>query len=750
MKAAKYFLILFISFCANSFSQNTTFKKIGFWPAQYPINSVEVDSEKAYIGRGNNFEIINIKDLQNTKLITKYTLPANITKIVNINISEQNKRYSVVLCNKKGVYILDVSDSNNIKEIYKLIYADIRDIDVTEDHKSIYATAFGKLLQINISDIQNPEVDTFNGINGTLIRSESNHLFIYESDGIYIYDISSLSSNPTFISSFKPTISGPGYWSVNSNFFTVHNNLIFMSCDFNGETLGVNYSTSLVCVVDISDINNPSEIHRINDLSLKDGVIKNNFAFIITSNSQLNIIDLSTYDKFSGFNFFKAASHLKYFNNNLYISDDNTGLKILNVTSPKSPSVNGRYEIQKPFYPADEIIIHGNYCYMINLIFQNPNGGIRILDISDKANPKLIGSADINESRYMTSKIIYYDDYLYAFSSENFYVFDVSDKTDPKLERSINFKGNNILDAKLSNNKLFMLQSSTHNLTVWNLSSPGNPVFVDSVAVIPGATNIDVEKNLMVISKYNQMEFLKLNENSENPAPLFWYDFHGYIYDMHLEYPNLSLAATNGYTIMQNNNGLFNYEIDLNAKTLIPKGKFISANNNESKSLIIKNNLCLLHNNQKGIYIINNADLNNPEELGLLNIIHSNSLAIDSNGTLYTTQPDSGLYILNSDLLTDAVNENTGYQPKFYYLSQNYPNPFNPTTTIKYSIPKEENVTIKIFDILGRKIKTLINDEKPAGNYKVEFDGSNLSSGVYFYQIKAGDNIETRKMLLLK
>jgi photosystem II stability/assembly factor-like uncharacterized protein len=85
-----------------------------------------------------------------------------------------------------------------------------------------------------------------------------------------------------------------------------------------------------------------------------------------------------------------------------------------------------------------------------------------------------------------------------------------------------------------------------------------------------------------------------------------------------------------------------------------------------------------------------------------------------------------------------------------FSLSQNYPNPFNPTTNLQYAIGSRQFITLKVYDILGREIATLVNDEKPAGEYEVEFDGAGLPSGIYFYQLKAGEYIETRKMILLK
>ncbi|MCL4548190.1 MAG: T9SS type A sorting domain-containing protein [Bacteroidetes bacterium] len=88
--------------------------------------------------------------------------------------------------------------------------------------------------------------------------------------------------------------------------------------------------------------------------------------------------------------------------------------------------------------------------------------------------------------------------------------------------------------------------------------------------------------------------------------------------------------------------------------------------------------------------------------------------------------------------------------PKEFYLSQNYPNPFNPTTTIKFSIPNSQFATLKVYDMLGREVATLVNEEKAPGNYEVKFDGSNLSSGVYFYRMQAGSFSQTKKFVIQK
>jgi len=88
--------------------------------------------------------------------------------------------------------------------------------------------------------------------------------------------------------------------------------------------------------------------------------------------------------------------------------------------------------------------------------------------------------------------------------------------------------------------------------------------------------------------------------------------------------------------------------------------------------------------------------------------------------------------------------------PDRFELSQNYPNPFNPNTTISFSIPQKSDVSVKIYDILGNEVTTLVNETREAGRYNVNFNASNYSSGVYFYTIKAGNFNETKKMTLLK
>ena len=152
--------------------------------------------------------------------------------------------------------------------------------------------------------------------------------------------------------------------------------------------------------------------------------------------------------------------------------------------------------------------------------------------------------------------------------------------------------------------------------------------------------------------------------------------------------------------------------------------------------------------NNNGVYIsTNNGDTWNQLNTGLTTN-KTYSLAVNSNGYLFAGTYGNGVFRSINSTITNSVENYP--KPSSYSLSQNYPNPFNPNTKIQYSVPQSSQVVIKVFDILGNEIATLVNEEKPAGNYEVEFNGATLPSGVYFYQLKAGNFVETKKMILIR
>ena len=133
------------------------------------------------------------------------------------------------------------------------------------------------------------------------------------------------------------------------------------------------------------------------------------------------------------------------------------------------------------------------------------------------------------------------------------------------------------------------------------------------------------------------------------------------------------------------------------------------------------------------------------EGLGDVNVY---GLSLNSEQYIFAASLGRGVWKSVNPVVTKVEKEKVSFDP--VELSQNYPNPFNPTTKIKYQFPEMSKVKLTVYDVLGREVKTLVNEEKPAGNYEVEFDGTNLTSGIYFYRIETEKFSDTKKFVLLK
>jgi hypothetical protein len=129
--------------------------------------------------------------------------------------------------------------------------------------------------------------------------------------------------------------------------------------------------------------------------------------------------------------------------------------------------------------------------------------------------------------------------------------------------------------------------------------------------------------------------------------------------------------------------------------------------------------------------------------------IMDNEMGFGTNHNFTLTSNDLTLTD-NFGVLTAIERDQDATTPVLYKLSQNYPNPFNPSTTIQYNLPVSGKVVLKIFDVVGREVTTLVNEEQQSGVYKVTFDASKIASGIYFYRLQSGSFISTKKMILLK
>jgi hypothetical protein len=153
-----------------------------------------------------------------------------------------------------------------------------------------------------------------------------------------------------------------------------------------------------------------------------------------------------------------------------------------------------------------------------------------------------------------------------------------------------------------------------------------------------------------------------------------------------------------------------------------------------------------------GLQIVDISNPANPLLTGWYQPSGVFALGVESfNGFVYVSDGLGGIQIYRNLLVTPvSVEPDDEVVINDFILGQNYPNPFNPSTVISYQLPVNSNVTLKVCDVLGNEVATLVDEEQPSGRYEIEFNASILPSGVYFYQLKTGNYLETKKMVLLK
>jgi len=128
---------------------------------------------------------------------------------------------------------------------------------------------------------------------------------------------------------------------------------------------------------------------------------------------------------------------------------------------------------------------------------------------------------------------------------------------------------------------------------------------------------------------------------------------------------------------------------------------------------------------------------------------NAQGVTVGPDGTVFLANGDDGLIAYAYSGYT-GINENNTHMPKELVLHQNYPNPFNPSTRIKFQIPNTQFTTLKVYDTLGKEVSTIVSNKLNQGNHTYTFDGRNLASGIYYYQLVAGAYREVKKMILLR
>ncbi len=377
--------------------------------------------------------------------------------------------------------------------------------------------------------------------------------------------------------------------------------------------------------------------------------------------------------------------------NYAFITEDlgfsqNGNLKILNIVDPSSISVAGSYYGTDHFQPTS-VTINGNYAF-IGSSYQD----LRIVDIANISSPQLI---------------IRYEEYC----------------TDIQIEGNIAY-----------------LASQTEGLIILNISNLNEISEIGYYESQGDALTLFIKGNFAYLT-YGTIGLRIVDiSNIGDPVQVGFYDTPGLCNGVYVTENYLFLAdGHNGLLIIDLSN--------LDSINQVSQYKEDSLNFS-IKQVIVANNFAYLADRGFGVRILDLSDILLPKQVGYYKIDQGSNKICLAGNRIYSIN-ENGLTILKNDLITNMKNE-TKSLPTQYSLSQNYPNPFNPSTMIKFGIPKESNVTLEVYNLLGQEVTQLVNQQLKAGYHEVEFNNSNLTSGIYFYRLQAGEFADTKKMLLLR
>jgi hypothetical protein len=422
--------------------------------------------------------------------------------------------------------------------------------------------------------------------------------------------------------------------------------------------------------------------------------------------------------------------------NYAFIAEGNSGLRIYNISNPSNPFLIGQRILPSS---AKDVKVVGNIAYVAD-----EYSGLRIIDISNLQDPIEIGFFD-SPGRAFDVEIKDSIAYL-ADADGGFFCIDISDPVNPIAINEYS-AGDVVVDIELKDSLAYYTDGYA-GIKVLNISDPNNLELVGSLSIPYWCLGIKVSGDYAYVAAWENggLRIVDISDPT-NMQEVGFYNTWGKSRDVDVVGPLAYIADWDGGGLQIINNDIIN---PLPVELVSFSADYTSGNVN--LSWITATEL-----NNSGF------DVERKTKTGEWNKI----TFIRGNGTTTETK-----HYFFTDDVKDVKTSNVYYRlkqidfdgtfnysneievdinlPTKFQLEQNYPNPFNPVTIIKYQLPNKSLVTLKVFDILGKEVEILVNEEKDAGYYQLSFNASSLSSGIYFYTLQTGSNIVTKKMILLK
>ncbi len=726
------FIIILLSFRnINAFNQ-TDIKLIlqSRLPFMENVNDLEIYNNRIYIKSGNDILIGDILENYSVEIRRDYLTINDIRDIC--------RQDSVLfVTTDQSLIAFNLTNATLPLEIWRIEHDKLTSIFNCENN--IYVVYNGnQFLKLNKENPQNPSLTQNSFIlkntNITGIEGIEENLFIATSDsGMFSLDISNF-LNPEIVSR---TYSGLTYKKL-----LRHNDILvalYQDILVRPEYGTERYDSGII-LYSLSDPTNPNKIseYRLSPSNGKDIVMSGRYLYLLCGDYILGDVG-HTVNCIYSFDLINpsAPALLDSLSNSILYSPQMMILhdnhiwsaqwnKIVLVNTINPNSLVHSHEIDNGGF-ARNIDSDSTYIAVTDDDF-----GLHILDCTIPESPAFIASfseiTDWGDAKIRSG-------FVYATSRKGgFRIYDLTGIPHEISKLTLPGSGFKIF----LKDTLAFIGDGPAGLTIIDIKDKMNPVIVGRLEIENRAIfNVQVQGDYAYVT-YDQFGIPGFGvidiSNPANPTSLYTSTvFANYVKGLFAD--NNRLFVQGDYSEIK----VYNISDPSNPEFLTQ----IETGTYSNWDIFVENNL--LYSVRGGIYDV--SDLMNPLKLCDM---PANSMGIVKSGNnLYVAGGFTGIYSYFLDR-TSNIEVQNGSDLNSFDLIQNYPNPFNPTTKITYSIFQPGKVSLTVYDVLGRRVATLVNEIKPTGKHSIDFNGSNFSSGIYFYQLRVNDFVETKKMILLR
>lgn len=642
-------------------------------------------------GENGAVEIIDISNLLKPVKVSSYKTESGVLGL------DIKGNYCYVAAGT-SLLILDISNITKPVQVSSLDFGGVpnftSDVAISGNYAYVAATAAG----LKIVDISNPLNPT---IAGEYLTNNWNRQVIIKDNKAYLLSSFYPNSDLEIIDIVNPA-SPAKLGSIplnNVGRMCLSGSYVFVANQESPSPSGLYGSLSIL------DISNPSNIKTIGNCAVNGGPfmvdINNNYAYLAAKGGGVVIVDINSISLPQPVTYYNSgflAYDVKVLGQYLYVADrnpnwpDKGALRIIDISNPNNPTELNSFNT-------------GGECRGISIKFpyifiaDGPNG-IRVLNVTDINNITEIGNYSTND--LSVNDVYVSDNYAYAVTFDSLLVFDISNPITLTRVKSIALIGGR------------------------QIQKGGNYLFISAIGP---------EKGMHIVDVTDPTKPTNITTVSSRGSLGTWQTF-----------------ISGNYAYLADSEGGLRIINITNPNNPVEIGSYVSTS--IVTSITVSNNKAYLGvssnmGSKSGVEVVDITNAANPNKVGFYTCLdYSYDISV-SGDYIYLCSGSDGLNVLKYVIPT-SVDRNEDFLPKAYVLDQNYPNPFNPITKISYELAMSGFVTLKVYDILGKEVATLINEEKPIGTYEATFKASNLPSGIYFYKLQAGSFIETKKMILIK